>query len=222
MLYARERSEIQTLILTASGGPLRNLAKEDFYSITVEQALAHPTWNMGKKISIDSATMANKALEVIEASRLFGFGPEQIEVVIHPQSIVHSMIRTQDGAVYAQLGFPDMTLPIINALERGHKGLVKPLDFTSLHLSFEKPDFERFPLLSLSFSILQRGGSASLAFNAADEVAVAAFLEKKISYPRLIEVVQRTLDYSWDQEVTSYEETLLLDNRARTLARGFL
>ncbi|NCC63378.1 MAG: 1-deoxy-D-xylulose-5-phosphate reductoisomerase [Spirochaetia bacterium] len=222
LLYNRDLRDIQSLIITASGGPFRTLERSRFSTITVEQALAHPTWKMGKKISIDSATMANKALEVIEASRLFGFDKNQIEVVIHPQSIVHSMIRTIDGAVYAQLGYPDMTLPIINALDRGHHSLVKALDFTSLTLQFEKPDFHRFPLLALAFSILERKGSSALAFNAADEIAVAAFLAKKISYPKLIEVVERTLDQDWSREASSYEETLVLDHKAREIARSLL
>ncbi len=222
LLKGHESSSVDSLILTASGGPFRTLEKERFASITASQALMHPTWNMGKKITIDSATLANKALEVIEASYLFQFDHEHIEVVIHPQSIVHSMIRTTDGAVYAQLGNPDMTLPIVNALGAGHPSLVSPLDFSNLSLEFSKPDFERFPLLSLAFSILQRKGSSALAFNAADEVAVHAFLKGSISYPRMIEVVQRTLDHPWSEAVESFEDTLALDKKARKIARSYL
>ncbi len=222
LIKGHPRKTINSLILTASGGPFRTLEKDKFSSITVEQALAHPTWKMGKKISIDSATLANKALEVIEASYLFGFDHSHIEVVIHPQSIVHSMIRTIDGAVYAQLGNPDMTLPIINALSEGQKNLVTPLDFTNLHLDFSKPDFARFPLLELAFTILQRKGSTALAFNAADEVAVAAFLDKRISYPKMIEVVQRTLDQSWEEEIESLDQILKLDKVARAVAKRYL
>lgn len=215
LLKERDRTSVESLILTASGGPFRTLERERFDTITVEQALAHPTWKMGKKISIDSATLANKALEVIEAAHLFGFDGEHIEVVIHPQSIVHSMIRTTDGAVYAQLGNPDMTLPIINALSGGSRNLVKRLDFSHLSLHFEAPDFQRFPLLELAFSILKRKGATALAFNAADEVAVGAFLEGRISYPRLIEVVQRTVDENWDATIQNFEQILALDAKAR-------
>ncbi len=222
LLKGRDPDSVSSLILTASGGPFRTLAKENFTAITVEKALAHPTWNMGRKITIDSATLANKALEVIEASYLFNVGADQIEVVIHPQSIVHSMVRTTDGAVYAQMGNPDMTLPIINALGEGHSSLVSPLDFSNLSLNFYKPDYERFPILGLAFSILQRGGSSALAFNAADEIAVHAFLRKTISYPKMIEVVQRTLEHPWNETVGSLEETLALDKRARNIARSYL
>ncbi len=222
LLKGRKRDQVHSLVITASGGPFRTLEASQFPSITVEQALAHPTWNMGKKISIDSATLANKALEVIEASHLFGFDADHIEVVVHPQSIIHSMIRTIDGAVYAQLGNPDMTLPIINALCEGSSSLVKPLDFSTLTLTFEQPDFKRFPLLSLAFEILRRKGSSALAFNAADEIAVQAFLQRKISFPALIEVVQRTLDQRWDDEITSFSQILALDARARRIASSHL
>ena len=222
LLKGRDPNSIASLILTASGGPFRTLPKKDFASITVEKALAHPTWDMGKKITIDSATLANKALEVIEASYLFNVDADKIEVVIHPESIIHSMVRTIDGAVYAQMGNPDMTLPIINALGTGHASLVSPLDFTNLTLHFSKPDYERFPLLSLAFSILKRRGSSALAFNAADEIAVHAFLKGAISYPKMIEVVQRTLEHAWSESVGSFEETLALDKRARDIARSYL
>jgi 1-deoxy-D-xylulose-5-phosphate reductoisomerase len=222
LLKGRDPGSIASLILTASGGPFRTLPYKDFAAITVEKALAHPTWNMGKKITIDSATLANKALEVIEASYLFNVETDKIEVVIHPESIVHSMVRTTDGAVYAQLGSPDMTLPIINALGNGHSSLVTPLDFSNLSLHFYKPDLARFPLLGLAFAVLQRGGSSALAFNAADEVAVQAFLGGTISYPKLIEVVQKTLEHPWDQTVGSFEEILALDKQARNIARSYL
>lgn len=222
LLKGHERQQVQSLIITASGGPFRTLDADHFAAITVEQALAHPTWNMGKKISIDSATLANKALEVIEASHLFGFDADHIEVVVHPQSIVHSMIRTRDGAVYAQLGNPDMTLPIVNALCTGIPSLVKPMDFTNLSLTFEQPDFKRFPLLGLAFEILRRKGSSALAFNAANEVAVHAFLARKISYPALVQIVMRTLDQKWDEDIDSFEHILALDAKARMVARSLI
>ncbi len=218
----RTPDQVESLILTGSGGPFRNLPADQFTQITVEQALAHPTWKMGKKISVDSATLANKALEVIEASYLFNLPAEKIEVVIHPQSIVHSMIRTVDGAVYAQMGIPDMTLPIVNALVENGLSLVRPLDFTNLSLTFEKPDYQRFPLLALAFSILQRKGSAALAFNAADEVAVYTFLDGKCSYPQMIRAIEKTLESPWDHAPSSFEETLALDREARELTRSHL
>lgn len=222
ILKGRKPEEIDTLILTGSGGPFRTLAKEQFSTITVEQALNHPTWKMGKKITIDSATLANKALEVIEAAYLFNLPPERIEVVIHPQSIVHSMVRTTDGAVYAQLGNPDMTLPIINSLTTGAPSLVKPLDFSNLTLTFEKPDFDRFPLLGLAFDLLRRGGCSTLAFNAADEVAVHAFIQGTVSFTKLTDAVQRTLDHHWEDRVTSLDQILELDRKARSICGGYL
>lgn len=222
LLKGRTTDEIETLILTGSGGPFRTLPYEQFGQITVEQALAHPTWKMGRKISIDSATLANKALEVIEASYLFALPPEKIEVVIHPQSIVHSMIRTTDGAIYTQMGNPDMTLPIVNALVDKARNLVRPLDFTSLSLTFEKPDYRRFPLLGLAFSILERGGSAALAFNAADEVAVHAFLDRRCSYLQMIRAIEKTLEHPWEHVPSSFEDTLALDKEARKLTRAYV
>ena len=222
LVKGRPPHEIGALILTGSGGPFRTLPKERFSQITVEQALAHPTWKMGKKISVDSATLANKALEVIEASYLFGLPADKIEVVIHPQSVVHSMIRTVDGALYAQMGIPDMTLPIVNALIDDGKNLVAPLDFSNLSLTFEKPDYERFPLLALAFSILKRRGSAALAFNAADEVAVHTFLDRKCTYPQMIRAIEKTLEKPWDSAPSSFEETLALDSEARKLTRSYV
>ncbi len=222
LLKNRPFEEVDSLILTGSGGPFRTLPKEEFVHITVEQALAHPTWKMGRKISVDSATLANKALEVIEASYLFNLPPEKIEVVIHPQSVVHSMIRTVNGAIYAQMSPPDMTLPIVNALVGKGKSLVRALDFTNLSLTFEKPDYQRFPLLELAFSILKRKGSAALAFNAADEVAVHAFLDRQCSYLQMIRAIEKTLEHAWDHAPTSFEETLALDAEARKLTRRYV
>jgi 1-deoxy-D-xylulose-5-phosphate reductoisomerase len=222
LLKTRKRDSVESLVITASGGPFRTLPKDRFAAITAEQALNHPTWNMGKKITIDSATLANKALEVMEASYLFGFPPDRIEVVVHPQSIVHSMIRTKDGAIYAQMGPPDMTLPIINALTDNTSSLVRPLSFADLSLTFERPDFERFPLLGLAFSILREGGAAPIAFNAADEVAVHAFLEGRVSYPRMISAVVRTMERCWGPAPADFGQTTEIDRKARLLARSLL
>ncbi|HOE89485.1 MAG TPA: 1-deoxy-D-xylulose-5-phosphate reductoisomerase [Sphaerochaeta sp.] len=222
LLRGRERKDVSSLILTASGGPFRSRDLSTFDSISVGDALAHPTWQMGKKISIDSATMANKALEVIEASYLFGFQGDAIEVVIHPQSIVHSMIRTRDGAVYAQLGNPDMSLPIINALTSMSSNLVSPLDFNHLMLTFEAIDEKRFPLLRCGYDALSGQGGYPLAFNAANEVAVEAFLSERITYPRLIHTVQRTLDHDWTFTPKSVEEIIALDSEVRSKAKELM
>ncbi len=222
LLDGRERSQVESLILTASGGPFRLLQAEEFARITARDALAHPTWDMGRKITIDSATLANKALEVIEAAALFGFDSDHIEVVIHPQSIVHSMIRCHDGAVYAQLSKPDMSLAIVSALLDGPKAVVDRLDFSSLSLTFEAPDLVRFPLLSLAYDILRRNDLSAIAFNAADEVAVDAFLSDRIGYLEMIDVVRRTVEQEWDGAGDSLEEISDCDRRARNTAASLL
>jgi 1-deoxy-D-xylulose-5-phosphate reductoisomerase len=176
---------IERLVLTASGGPFRERPLRDFAGITPAEACAHPNWSMGRKISVDSATMMNKGLEVIEAARLFGVSAATIEVLIHPESVIHSMVRFADGSVIAQLGEPDMRTPIAHALawpERIDSG-VAPLDFRALAgLHFEAPDPQRFPALRLAFEALEQGGTAPLVMNAANEVAVAAFLDGRIGF----------------------------------------
>jgi len=197
-----QQSGIRRLILTASGGPFRQRAADSFDSITPDDACNHPNWVMGRKISVDSASLMNKGLEVIEAHWLFHTPPEQIDVVVHPQSVVHSMVEYRDGSVMAQLGSPDMRTPIACALawpERIEAG-VKGLDFFALsNLTFEKPDMQRFPCLGLAFAALQSGGDAPAVLNAANEVAVAAFLQEKIRFtaiPRLVEAALSQLDLS--------------------------
>jgi 1-deoxy-D-xylulose-5-phosphate reductoisomerase len=191
-LNGESTSSVERVFLTASGGPLRNTTKEDMARITPEQALAHPTWKMGRKVTVDSATLMNKGLEIIEAKWLFGVSPDKIEVVIHPQSIVHSMVRYCDGSVIAQLGLPDMRLPIQYALlypERVFTELPR-LDITKVgSLTFEPVDLERFECLSLAMKAAEVGGSLCVVMNAADEVAVDLFLAKRIGFldiPRLI------------------------------------
>ncbi|MFW6021480.1 MAG: 1-deoxy-D-xylulose-5-phosphate reductoisomerase [Guyparkeria sp.] len=180
-----DSGEIERLVLTASGGPFRERPLADFAGITPEQACAHPNWSMGRKISVDSATMMNKGLEVIEAARLFGVSAERIEVLVHPESVVHSMVRFVDGSVIAELGEPDMRTPIAHALawpERIESG-VAPLDFGALAgLHFESPDPQRFPALRLAFEALAAGGAMPLVMNAANEVAVAEFLDRRIGF----------------------------------------
>ena len=213
-----------SLVITASGGPF--VDRKDLSGITLEEALNHPTWKMGQKITIDSSTLANKGLEVIEASFLFSFPPEKIEVTVHRQSVVHSMIRTKEGSVYAQMSPPDMTLPIMGALSDGKvelKDVVRPLDFTSLTLTFEKPDTERFPLLSLAYRALKIGGSATVAYNAADEIAVEAFINGKISFTDIPSIVERTIEESvFRESVFDYASTMEKDRKAREIASRLL
>lgn len=224
LLDAHKKEHVKSLIITASGGPFRQLDKKDFKNITIEKALNHPTWKMGPKITIDSATLANKALEVIEASYLFGFSGENIEVVVHPQSIIHSMIRMNDGAIYSQMGMPNMSLPIIEGLLGIYDGvnLVDPLSFDNLSLTFEKPDFEKFPLLKIAFQILKTGKSYPIAFNAANEVAVDAFLKEKITYLQLQDCVLETMQKDFLDVCTNLTETINLDIKARSIANSYI
>lgn len=221
LINAHGREEVEKLVITASGGPFRTLQKERFSDITVEQAIAHPTWKMGHKISVDSATLANKGLEVIEASYLFGFSYTDIEVTVHPQSIVHSLVRLRNGAVYGQMSPSDMTLPIMEALSDGvlHlRQVVRPLDFSQLTLSFEAPDYEKFPLLGHAFSCIKQGGSYCIAFNAADEVAVQAFLDHRCGFMDISEIVDRTLQNDWRILPMDYAGVLEQDALARRIA----
>jgi 1-deoxy-D-xylulose-5-phosphate reductoisomerase len=186
---------VARLILTASGGPFRAWTREQMARATPEQALAHPNWSMGAKITIDSATMMNKGLEVIEAAYLFAMPPEKVDVLIHPQSIVHSLVEYADGSTLAQLGPPDMRAPIACAFAWPERlpWPAKPLDLTRAPLTFEAPDPERFPALRIAKSALLAGGAAPAAMNGADEVAVAAFLDGRIGFLDIAEVVEETL-----------------------------
>jgi 1-deoxy-D-xylulose-5-phosphate reductoisomerase len=200
LLNAHGREGVEELILTASGGPFRKLNRREMEKVRPADALAHPTWKMGPKITIDSASMANKGLEVIEAVRLFGFSPEKVRVLIHPQSVVHSMIRMKDGAVYAQLSGPDMRLPIHEALcypECGESSF-GALDFDTLTLEFERPDFERFPMLPLAWEAIRRGGLYPCVYNAANEAAAAAFLSGKAGFLDIPVIVGYVLNMKWD------------------------
>jgi 1-deoxy-D-xylulose-5-phosphate reductoisomerase len=212
---------VEKVILTASGGPFLDTPAEALAAVTPEQACAHPNWDMGRKISVDSATLMNKGLEVIEARWLFSARPDQIEVLVHPQSIVHSMVSYRDGSVIAQLGTPDMRTPIANVLawpERIEAG-VKPLDLAQINdLSFYKPDLERFPCLSLAFSAMRQGGGAPAALNAANEVAVELFLERRIGFGRIAGVVEETLKHASSAQPGSLEEVMEQDRLARSRA----
>ena len=210
---------VEKLIITASGGPF--IDRTSFDNITVEEALHHPTWKMGKKITIDSATLANKGLEVIEASFLFGFKPEDIEVVVHRQSVVHSMVYTREGAIYAELSPPDMTHPIITALSDNKeeiKDAVKKLDFTKLTLTFEAPDYDKFPLLALAYKALELGGSYPIAYNAANEVAVYAFLNGNIKFNEIAHITETVLSHDFSPISDSYRKIMEMDRKAREVA----
>ena len=213
------------IILTASGGPLLNTPKEKFVSITVEQALNHPNWKMGNKITIDSATLMNKGLEVIEARWLFGLPAERIDVVIHPQSIIHSMVEFVDGSIKAQLGVPDMKLPIQYALtypERCPMNGIR-VDFPKLQsMTFFTPDRNKFLCLQLAYDALALGGTAPAIMNAANEVAVQAFLEKKISFDRIPELIERALAKQKNHILPDLEHTFESDYNTREYVRTLL
>jgi len=226
LIEAHGKKNVAELILTASGGPFLNYTSEKLRQVKPCEALSHPTWKMGPKITVDSATMANKGLEVIEAVGLFGFPPEKIKVVIHPQSVVHSMIRLADGAVYAQMSKPDMRLPIHEALfwpETEHTTL-GALDFDTLSLTFEKPDLERFPMLALAYEALSGGPMLPVVFNAANEVAVEAFLRERIGFTEIPRLVAYALAHSFPGEggAETIEAVLDWDREARALAEGYL
>jgi len=215
------RHGVRRIMLTASGGPFRTRARADLGSVTPEEACAHPNWSMGPKISVDSATMMNKALEIIEAHWLFGAATNQLQVVIHPQSVVHSMVEYADGSVLAQLGNPDMRTPIAHGLaypERIDSG-VKSLNLPSLgSLTFEEPDLDRFPALRLAYAVIAQGNSASAVFNAANEVAVAAFLNHQLPFTAITDVVEETLAEVPLMPSDDLDGVLMADALARTCA----
>ena len=216
---------INSIILTASGGPFLNTDLSTFDSITPEQAVKHPNWSMGRKISVDSASMMNKGLELIEAHWLFNCPPEKLEVVIHPQSVIHSMVRYRDGSVLAQLGNPDMRTPIAYCLglpERIDSG-VGELDFGGLSaLTFQKPDFDRFPCLKLAYQAMNAGGAAPCVLNAANEVAVAAFLDKRIKFTDIAKVVAHCLAQDFSDGRHDIEGLLAQDVQTRRQAEAFI
>ena len=220
-LEAGRRRDVGMIILTASGGPFRAMAQENLVSVTPAQALDHPNWDMGRKISIDSATLMNKGLEVIEARWLFDVAADQIRVVVHPQSIVHSLVEFIDGSVVAQLGIPDMRIPIAYALsypERIELGLSRLSLSDCGNLSFEKPDYERFPALRLAFDVMEEGGVKPAVLNAANEIAVAAFLNEEISFTDITNVVAATLNRVDSGDELDLDIILAADARARDFA----
>jgi 1-deoxy-D-xylulose-5-phosphate reductoisomerase len=223
-LEGRSGEQIDTLVLTGSGGPFRGRTRAALEYVTPEQALAHPTWRMGPKITIDSATLANKGLELIEAHFLFGVPYERIEVAIQPTSIVHSLVRFRDGAALAHLGYPDMRVPISYALtypERAPTPL-PPLDLAGLTLEFSAPDIDTFPMLALARAAGETGGAAPCVFNAANEVAVAAFLAGRLPFLAISDVVGGALDVVGDGPVRDLDDLLEVDRAARAAAEGTL
>ncbi len=220
-LEGRPRESVDTLVLTASGGPFRGRNRSELVDVTPEDALAHPTWNMGPKITIDSATLANKGLELIEAHFLFDLPYDRIEVVVHPSSIVHSLVRFRDGAALAHLGYPDMRVPISFALSYPERAAtpIQPLDLAGgLTLEFEAPDLETFPMLGLALRAGERGGTYPCVFNAANEVAVAAFLDGRLPFLGIPEVVGETLDASDGAPARDRDDLVEADAQARRLA----
>lgn len=218
-------NRIEKILLTASGGPFRKYSKEELKTVTKAQALAHPTWNMGDKITIDSATLMNKGFEVIEAKWLFGLSPEQIEVVVHPQSVIHSMVQFEDGAVKAQLGVPDMRLPIQYAFSYPQrlKASFDRLDFFQMReLTFEKPDTYRFPCLRLAFESLHRGGNMPCVVNAANEIVNRAFIEDRISYEKISEVIESAMHYIAFSSDSSLDTYLQTDKETREYAKSLI
>ena len=218
-------SGVRRILLTASGGPFRDAAIDSLKHVTPDQACAHPNWVMGRKISVDSATMMNKGLEVIEAHWLFAAPADRIEVVIHPQSVIHSMVDYIDGSVIAQLGNPDMRTPIAHALawpDRIDSG-VSPLDLVSIsRLTFEKPDLDRFPCLALAYQALRAGGAAPAILSAANEEAVSAFLDHRLGYMRIADIIAATLERVGSLPVDSLEAVLFADGQARAVAREMI
>jgi 1-deoxy-D-xylulose-5-phosphate reductoisomerase len=220
-LEGREPDTVHSLVLTASGGPFRGRSREELGAVTPAEALAHPTWSMGPKITVDSATLANKGLELIEAHFLFGLDYERIEVVIHPTSTVHAFVRFRDGAALAHLGYPDMRVPISFALAYPDRSAtpVPPLDLASgLTLEFEAPDLETFPLLALARRAGEQGGTFPCAFNAANEVAVAAFLDGRLPFLGIAETVEETLASVEGAPAGDLDELNEADAEARRLA----
>ena len=221
-LVGERKEDIDKLLLTASGGPFRTMPKEQLSSVTAADALKHPNWSMGAKITIDSATMMNKGVEMIEARWLFGVMPDDIEILVHPQSIVHSMVAFKDGSVKAQLGLPDMHLPIRYALGLPDGRLASDCrkmtidDFATL--TFERPDFDKFPLLGTAYAAARTGGTAPCVMNAANEIAVAAFLQDKIKFTDIFKIIEKTMEQTPLVKQPSYEDYVATNDAARSIA----
>ncbi len=223
-LVGEDDNPIEKILLTASGGPFRTMTEKQMATVTKADALRHPTWDMGAKITIDSATMMNKGFEVIEAKWLFGVTPEQIQVLVHPQSIVHSAVQFRDGAVKAQLGVPDMRLPIQYAFSFPQRISLdnERLDLFSQPLEFFEPDMKKFRCLSLAFEALKRKGNMPCIMNAANEIANRAFLDDRISFPQIAEVIEKTMNKATFDAAPDYDVYLQSDDEARRIAMEYL
>lgn len=225
LLEAFGSAKIRKILLTASGGPFRTWESGAIYNATPEQALRHPTWSMGAKITIDSASMANKGLEIIEAVRLFDLTPDQVDVVIHPQSLVHSLIQTIDGMLYAQISDPDMRHPILAALDWPdvHENHLEPFDLSNnITFEFSSPRYDAFPMLSLARESVASGGSYTIAYNAANECAVSAFLEHTIPFGAIAEVTGEVLEKDWSGNPGSINDVIEADTRVRSVTASLL
>lgn len=224
-LDGKKDNKFRRLLLTCSGGPFLRKPKEEFSKVTLKEALNHPTWDMGPKITIDSATLMNKSLEVIEAAWLFGADIDQVEVVIHPQSIIHSMVEFNDGSVLSQMSSPDMVFPIQYALtypER-YEGSMKPMDFTAgLSLDFEGPDHERFPSIRMAKEVFKKGGTAPAVFNAANEVAVSAFLNEELPFDKIWSVIEQTITRHSFIKAPTLDDIIKADSEARDIANNLI
>jgi 1-deoxy-D-xylulose-5-phosphate reductoisomerase len=224
-LVGHNRADVHRILLTASGGPFRELPRAAFAGVTVEDALRHPTWKMGAKITIDSATLMNKGLEIIEARWLFDIAPDRVQVVVHPQSIVHSMVEYIDGAVIAQFGVADMGVPILYALTYPERRPTPGarLDLTRVgQLTFFEPDVEKFPCLRLARAALEQGGSAPVILNAANEIAVAAFLDRRIGFARIAELIERALDTVPHSEPKAIDDCVTVDVETRRVVQAMI
>lgn len=215
---------ISKVIITASGGPFRNYSKEELKNVSVEAALNHPTWKMGPKITIDSSTLANKGLEVIEAGYLFNLKREEIDVVVHPQSLVHSLVQTKDGMLYAQISDPDMKHPIYGALTypKIKENYLKPFSLFDVKMEFYKPSYELFPMLGMAFECLEKGLPYTIAFNAANEIAVHAFLNHKIQYLDIPQIVNKSLSQDLPSGISDFDSVFEIDAKVREFTRKFI
>ena len=225
-LVGERKEDIDKLLLTASGGPFRTVPKEQLSTVTAADALKHPNWSMGAKITIDSATMMNKGFEMIEARWLFGVMPDDIQILVHPQSIVHSMVAFKDGSVKAQLGLPDMHLPIRYALGLPDRRLASDCRKMTIDdyatLTFERPDFDKFPLLGTAYAAARTGGTAPCVMNAANEIAVAAFLEDRIKFTDIHPIIEKTMEQATHVEHPGYEDYVASNKEARAIATALL